>query len=82
MLLLVNTALLTVLTCFSVTTVHTIDREIAHHRLRNEAENLCQLEALAEYGNRLSVAELLAKYKKCVTEKSGQNSPLGNASHR
>lgn len=73
-----NTILLAVIAFTQVTMIRKLDEETHRHRLRNEAESLCQLEAQQRpIEQRENLKEWLKVYEDCVVRRSGLKPPEG-----
>lgn len=66
--LTIYTIVLAVLSLGVVNNTRVIKQETSDHRLRNEAENICQIEIVSS--NR-PPAEWVSAYKACVDRRSG-----------
>lgn len=74
----VYTVLLAVIAFYTVNTLRVIEHETSSHRLRNEAESLCQLEAQqAPFEERQNLNQWLKVYEDCVFRRSGIGPPEG-----
>lgn len=70
--LFINTILLAVIATSSVLTLRTMRHDQHEHRLRNESENICQLEALSiPAAQRPAMDVWLKIYDDCVFRRSG-----------
>lgn len=69
--LIINTLLLAIIAYGVVNNLRVMQADIQEHRLRNEAENLCQLKIVRQP----DVTNWIEKYKECVDKRSGVKSP-------
>ncbi len=65
--------LLAVISFTGVTTLNTVRHDLDEHRLRNEAENLCQIEVISQH---ISLpTDWVRQYEDCVNRRSGTPAP-------
>lgn len=74
--LAINTILLAVIAFNTVNTLRVVQAEIDNHRLRNESENLCQIQVVFDRTQRGSApVDWVKEYLDCVDRRSGVKSP-------